>query len=297
MISNSDLPEFLEVVLSWQKSGCTFAKAIIESAPYAGPEENRVREAGMAAVNPAGKGVEELAGLIPDNYMMMLVVGQYSGKLETVLANIVDTQVQINEMTKDATWQVGRQLATLMVALMVAPFVFLQSKDSLRNDQENVYYMVGEWVESVVELWPILKVAYPGFLVFIFAAILLSKSVQKQLVNAVSEIPGIKDAVDYWYLGLWAKMVGTSVEAGIGYEDAHVPTENFMPAHLFEGVSQILRRIGDSKGVTGAIDVTKADPRDPRRRVPRLLRETIKAGVLNGDLSEMLVNCSSSDLI
>jgi len=253
----------------------------------------------MAAEIGRGRRLSQVSeGLLPEEVISVIVAGEQSGGLATVLEEIRSTLTTRMEIQK-AVRQLYRPLGLLLFGILVfvgfavgviPSMVEATSKMAQgRKVEPNALLSLMKWVSvCATNYWPWIL----GSIVTVVIAVIVlgrDENVKAEMYRKVLAIPLLGRALINIHFSLWARYLAMMVRAG--YSDmpkALSITSRTLPLALRDGLERFRNDILLGRGLGAASDVEKLPEDDPRQKWPAFLQVALLISEKSGETESQL---------
>lgn len=259
-------------------------------------------DAAAAQMSNGSTPSQALAEIWPESLVAILAAGERSGDLDGVLGQIEQTvrlQIGMQEDVGQLKKPMGVLLFGVCIFLFMMLYVIPNFNKGLRVSHDSSSDGLTTFSTMLSELIMPIWMPLAGMLVLgLFSLYTWARSDEgkKTLVDMALSIPLIGPALMDFHFSIWAKLLGTILQAGIPLIEGLSLTVNGLPERMRHGVLAFEKEINEMHvSVQQAADSNYWDPDDRRHDWPLYLRRAFISGEKSGKTDDELK--SASDLI
>lgn len=235
----------------------------------------------------------------PSALVAIVAAGERSGKLDGVLKQIEET-VRLQIAMQEEVRQLKKPISLLLFGFCISLFMMLYvipnfnkgmrlSRDSNVDGISRFSTMLSE---LIMPIWmPLAAVLVLGlFSLYTWAT---SDEGKKSLIDMALSIPLLGPALMDFHFSIWAKLLGTILQAGIPLIEGLSLTINGLPERMRSGVWSFEREINElHTSVQQAADSNFWEDSDMRHDWPLYLRRAFISGEKSGKTDDELRTAS-----
>jgi len=242
-------------------------------------------------------------GLLPEEIIAAIVVGEQSGKMVPVMFEIRDTLMMKVRMIKTAQSLVQPAVMLLMGITVFIGFILgvipILSETSSKLQPRGRQTERGMLMEGLVNLSEFLRNSGPYLMamlaIVIVVLIVYGRTPQGRMTmfSWVLKVPFLGSAIKNISFALWARYLALMWRAG--YSDmpkAIGITMKSIPAVFREGVVRYQADMVLGKGLGAACDPERLDPSDPRQQWPVFLQVALQISEQTMETDDQLTTAS-----
>lgn len=244
------------------------------------------------------------AGLLPEEIIAAIVVGEQSGKMAPVMFEIRDTLIMKERMRKTAKSLLKPAMMFLAGIIIFIGFVVAViptlAETSSKLQPRGRPIERGALMEFMVALSDLFRTSGPYMLallvVLVGAVIFYARTPQGRMgvYSVVLRIPFLGDAIKNISFALWARYLALMWRAG--YSDmpkAIGITVKSVPEVFREGIERYQADLNLGKGLGAACDPSRLDPSDPRCQWPIFLQVALQISEQTMETDDQLTTASN----